>query len=665
MNVEELVQDIHTRFEALSAQTDEARIAKIVKDTIGGLTDDDPFVRKMRFGTDDGDARLIGSKFARWGYTQADVEFLYDLMRASQGKRTNEGAHPGPSTELTRSFEAVSKAYYMTDAQIREIDRQAIDELYPRVPKHELRGMNREQWVEAQLRASSMDSGTSGYGSQLVGAQYVGNLWDAAFQEGRIAPLIPTFEMTAPTAYLPVAVDMPTDKACCNAAKVERIAPLLRSGFEAAAKEAKTKATEAKGAWKAVTAETYGDVKAKTWAAPVPDFSQANFDAATAGAAAAAEGVAKAQQALGAIQAAERTRAEAQARIGALRETAALLERRRDKLARDETALKAAQDELDAAAAKAGGGPRVGLVHDLARSVNALLVLGAVDIDSVVGVDAYAALAAYNIQHGKIDAAEGDSQAQARIPPLSAARDLLASAVRNSMRDVKASEEAASQVQLLEQQIASAGRADTAALDIARQQLATAQAERKTCTEAIDKLRTAKAAAEGAAQKTAQAAKHHADVEGWDAIAQALAPDGIPAELLSAALGPINARLAQSAADAQWPKVEIGADMGITYGGRQYGLISESEQWRADAMVAEAIASQSNWRLLLLDRFDVLDLQGRSDLIAWLDVLADAGEVDSVFLFGTLKAEPTGLPASIGTHWIDSGMAAQPLKEAA
>jgi len=76
-------------------------------------------------------------------------------------------------------------------------------------------------------------------------------------------------------------------------------------------------------------------------------------------------------------------------------------------------------------------------------------------------------------------------------------------------------------------------------------------------------------------------------------------------------------------------------------------------------MVAEAIASQSNWRLLLLDRFDVLDLQGRSDLIAWMDVLAEAGEVDSVFLFGTLKAEPTGLPASIGTHWIDSGMAAQ------
>ena len=233
------------------------------------------------------------------------------------------------------------------------------------------------------------------------------------------------------------------------------------------------------------------------------------------------------------------------------------------------------------------------------------------------------------------------------------------------MRDVKASEEAASQIHLLEQQIAAAGRVETSSIDIVRQQLATAQAERKTCMTAVDMLRATKAAGEGAAQKTAQALKHHADVEAWDKIGAALAPDGIPGELLTAALGPINARLVQSAADAQWPEVVVGADMAITYGGRQYSLISESEQWRADAMLAEAIASQSNWRLLLLDRFDTLDLQGRADLIAWMDVLAENGEIDSAFLFGTLKAEPTNLPASIGTHWIDSGMSAQPLKEAA
>lgn len=451
----------------------------------------------------------------------------------------------------------------------------------------------------------------------------------------------------------------------CDATKSARIAPMLRAGFPAAAEDAKAQATTAKGAWRAITGETYGAVKAATWKAPALTFSQQNLDAALQALAAVDKSIGTAQASIGALQSIADTVAAARVKLVGLKDAAAQLVRRQVKLQHDEKALKEAQDALDSALAKAGNAPRVGLVHDLARSVDALLQLGGVDRDSVVGIDAENALAGYVEQHGCLNAAMGDRESRAKLPDLTDARDLLASAVRNSMRDVKASEDAASQVQLLEQQIAAAGQADTAAIDVARQQLATAQAERKTCAAAVDQHRAAKAAAEGAAQKTAQALKHHADVEAWDKIAASLAPDGIPGDLLSAALGPINARLAQSAADAQWPEVVISADMAITYGGRQYSLISESEQWRADAMLAEAIASQSNWRLLLLDRFDCLDLPGRADLIAWLDVLAEAGEVDSVFLFGTLKAEPAGLPASIGTHWIDSGMAAQRLKEAA
>lgn len=41
-------------------------------------------------------------------------------------------------------------------------------------------------------------------------------------------------------------------------AKVQRVLPLMRSGFDAAAKQAKANATEAKGAWRAVTGETFG-----------------------------------------------------------------------------------------------------------------------------------------------------------------------------------------------------------------------------------------------------------------------------------------------------------------------------------------------------------------------------------------------------------------------
>lgn len=121
-------------------------------------------------------------------------------------------------------------------------------------------------------------------------------------------------------------------------------------------------------------------------------------------------------------------------------------------------------------------------------------------------------------------------------------------------------------------------------------------------------------------------------------------------------MGPINSRLAQSAADSGWPQAAIGADMAITYGGRSYRLLSESEQYRADAMLAEAIAHISGTRLLVLDRFDVLDLQGRSDLIAWLDVLAANGEIDSALVFGTTKALPSGLPATCGAHWVEAGV---------
>lgn len=442
----------------------------------------------------------------------------------------------------------------------------------------------------------------------------------------------------------------------CDVDKIKRIAPMLRAGFPAAADDAKAQATAAKGAWRAITAETYGAVKAATWTAPALTFSQQNLDAALQALAAVDKSIGTAQASIGALESIAATVAAARVKLVGLKDAAAQLVRRQVKLQHDEKALKEAQDALDSAVAKAGNAPRVGLVHDLARSVDALLQLGGVDRDSVVGIDAENALVDYAEQHGRLNAVTGDRESRARLPDLTDARDLLASAVRNSMRDLKAAEQAAAEVKVFEEQITASSTDGAPDLDQARQQLATAQAERKTCAAAVDQHRAAKAAAEGAAQKTAQALKHHTDVEAWDKIAAALAPDGIPGELLTAALGPINERLALSALDAQWPVVVVGADMALTIGSRAYQLASESEQYRADAMLAEAVAHISGCRLLVLDRFDVLDLQGRADLIAWLDVLADNGEIDTALIFGTLKALPSSLPATFEAHWIDAGV---------
>ncbi len=170
-------------------------VRTMVSDYLSGLDDNDPIVRKLRHGSDTND-QLTGTKFARFGLGPSDVEFLYDLMnsRAALGLK-------GPSEELTKAFGAVSEAYYLTDEQVRAIDGRAIDDLFPRINKRQVK-----QW-EAAMRA--MDTAESGYGSQLVGAQYVGDLWEAARPESRVFNLINTFEMTAPTAYLPVEVDFP------------------------------------------------------------------------------------------------------------------------------------------------------------------------------------------------------------------------------------------------------------------------------------------------------------------------------------------------------------------------------------------------------------------------------------------------------------------------
>lgn len=101
-------------------------------------------------------------------------------------------------------------------------------------------------------------------------------------------------------------------------------------------------------------------------------------------------------------------------------------------------------------------------------------------------------------------------------------------------------------------------------------------------------------------------------MQAWDKIASSLAPDGIPSEMLHAAFGPINVRLAKSSVDTGWKQVVINPDMSISYEGRPYGLSSASAKWRANVMIAEAISHVADIKFLMADEFDLLDLSSRS-----------------------------------------------------
>lgn len=219
MNLEQLVTDINARLTAIGENYSEDKIKNLVTTYLDGLVKDETFVRKMRFGNATTPAPLLGTKYARWGLSIEDIEFLYDLQESLRGLRKVDGggAYDGPSENLRNTWKSVSDAVYLPMEEVRQIDQRALDNLFPRVPINAFYGKDRElaargawELTEAYQRAvRAMDSAESGYGSQLIGAGYVRDLWTAARAESRIMGLIDTFEMTDPTMYLPVEVDFP------------------------------------------------------------------------------------------------------------------------------------------------------------------------------------------------------------------------------------------------------------------------------------------------------------------------------------------------------------------------------------------------------------------------------------------------------------------------
>ncbi|GFN25449.1 hypothetical protein ADE_11470 [Achromobacter denitrificans] len=448
----------------------------------------------------------------------------------------------------------------------------------------------------------------------------------------------------------------------CSPLLVPGIKPILRSGFGAGAEYAKQQATEAKGAWKAATGEQWGSQKAEGWAADVPHFDQA----ALVGERAALAGVdAKLEQntkALGALEQKAAAYSAARDQIAARQAQVAKLPALRDKLHFDQEEhgkLTARVNELEA---KAGTGPRVGLVHALAECLGEAFDTLAHDHFSVtLHGKSLVALTQYEHQFGKIGTV-GDAEASAALPKAIEARDLMARSVDNDLRDIGAAEAAATQLQ----DETTPEAIQPADVEAARAKVTALRAERKAVDDRVQALLNSKQAATSAAERTASAARYHRDVLDWLAIGDALSPDGIPGEILAEALQPFNAKLAELAELAGWLAPAVSGDMTITWGGRPYRLLSESERWRVDALIGAALAEISGLRCLVLDRFDCLDLPGRGDALGMLDALGADGHLDTILVLGTLKAAPAAPSDAFTVHWIDQGHAGPAkLKEAA
>lgn len=431
-----------------------------------------------------------------------------------------------------------------------------------------------------------------------------------------------------------------------SAADIDAISPHLASGFEAAHKEAQSKARDAKAAWRAITGETYGAVKAADWTAPAVEVDGALL-AETSAQIEAADGIiAELNGQLGALNEQAKNVGQANAnmhkreeKLAALREHAGKFARIQDKLNRDSDDLAVWEAKVADTEAAAGIKPAE---EPMACPHCAGLVLAG--------------------KGGKLEAYEPhahDVEAAAKLPEYTKARDLLRSAVANGQRDLAAAENAARNLDELENEPAPAvASADeiNAKISEVQAELAAAKANRKTIADQLAHFQQVERESKAAAQKTTQAKMHHDDVVAWDLMAEQLAPGGIPAELLSEALHPFNIVLDGYYNLAGWPAVMIDENMELSVGGRPYALRSESERWRADTLLALAIARISGAKVVLLDRFDVLDLQGRADALYLLDELAESGDVETAIVLGTLKALPAQLPANVQAAWVEDGI---------
>lgn len=421
----------------------------------------------------------------------------------------------------------------------------------------------------------------------------------------------------------------------CNAAKVESILPFLISGFGNAEKQATENAKEARANWKATTGEVYGDKKAIDWKAVKPEVDQSAVTDAEKSLADINTEFDVENQKLGSLQTEFNNASKNEAEINGLRAKSGQIERIETKLGID-------RKELAIITVK---------VEDARR-----LAQGSTPENVVTKCPECAAELTWNGKELSKRAGDlhGDEDAAIKLPELEKALTLLKNAVANGERDLADAKYA--KHKLVELEGASKEVISEERINQLKEKIDVLRTRRKQAQESMDLLNKNIRLASEADEKTKKAAGYHADVQEWGKIVDALAPSGIPGEILKTAIAPVNDRLSKTSEITGWKQVVISDDMSISYGGKPYGLASQSAKWRINVMIAEAISHVTGVKLFLADEFDLLDAPSRITFIKWVDSLARSNEIETVIVFGTLKTQPTGLPSTIEAHWISNGV---------
>lgn len=170
--LQEFKEKLARQMVALGQVPNEQRVATLIEENLAPVYAELKALRAYRAPVNgertQRDVALEGTRYARFTdpntgrrWTADDVEFMHDLLEAAQQQQRGSG------------------------------------------PSEKLRNLH------AEINTRAMDTAESGYGSELVGVQYVSELWNAARVSSMIFSRLATFELTGPSAYMPVAAAPP------------------------------------------------------------------------------------------------------------------------------------------------------------------------------------------------------------------------------------------------------------------------------------------------------------------------------------------------------------------------------------------------------------------------------------------------------------------------
>lgn len=423
----------------------------------------------------------------------------------------------------------------------------------------------------------------------------------------------------------------------CNRGLVQIITPMLRSGFSSAEKYAIDQQQEWRARWREATGEQYGEVKAEAWVAPLTalEYNRKDYLAICSSLRTLEEDERQLQKRIGAAEEYLSTKARYDAEVISLRKKSNDLAETKESLSRIEAEYSKAKKRLAISQEKLADALLSGQACPACGAL-----LGVKEGGKIVRIEAMDQSAVTSLE-----AAVKHDQQTVRVLEESRA------ALSARMEEMLA---AASALAILEQAMASPATKED--LDDLRSMAASV---RQSIAELSDRKREMEKIAEDAKrakEATERAREAHEKVKAWTAIREAVAPTGIPAEILEEALGPLNERLKQSSKVTGWSQAVLRGDMEIMVDGLPYGLLGESAKWKANAMIAEAISFMSGIKMLVLDRFDVLSVARRSELLDWCEHLVQKDGYETIMLFGTLKDKPQVPDANI--LWLKDGRVA-------